>query len=165
MRLTRTGNTVKLQYSSGIYKISTWAHIVNAHALPGDGIVTGLSSAAATSSLSQPRGLLLLAEMSSKGSMATGDYTKATVAMARRHPDFVIGFIAQSRVDRQREETEEEDFLILSPGVSLESKGDAMGQQYRTPKEVIGDSGCDVQIVGRGMCVSLCLLLLPCTLH
>ncbi len=29
------GNTVKQQYSEGIYKISNWANIVNAHSITG----------------------------------------------------------------------------------------------------------------------------------
>merc|ERR1711963_1076471 len=29
------GNTVKHQYSSGIYKIANWSHITNAHTVPG----------------------------------------------------------------------------------------------------------------------------------
>ena len=37
------GNTVKLQYQKGIYHIADWADLINAHSLPGDGILTGLS--------------------------------------------------------------------------------------------------------------------------
>lgn len=89
----------------------------------------------------------MLAEMSSTGSLATGRYTSATVEMARRHKDFVMGFIAQRRMS----EREDEDFLVLTPGVQLGSKGDSMGQQYRTPQQVIEKDGCDVMIVGRGI--------------
>jgi orotidine-5'-phosphate decarboxylase len=123
--------------------------MTNAHPLPGDGIVTGLSSVG----LPLSRGLLLLAEMSSKGSLATGAYTLEAVRMARRHRDFVVGFIAQQRVDELEEggEEDKEDFLVLTPGIGLGVKGDKMGQQYRTPREAVLESGSDVIIVGRGI--------------
>lgn len=103
------------------------------------------------------RGLLLLAEMSTKGTLAKGSYTDDAVRMARAHRDFVIGFIAQRRMDgvgaaeEDAASVADEDFLILTPGVGLDVKGDAMGQQYRSPREVVFDSGCDVIIVGRGI--------------
>ncbi|GAO48994.1 orotidine-5'-phosphate decarboxylase [Saitoella complicata NRRL Y-17804] len=137
------GSTVQLQYSSGIYKIASWADITNAHPIPGEGIITGLKSIG----LPLNRGLLLLAEMSSAGSLATGSYTDATISMARRHKDFVMGFVAGRRLS----DREGEDFITMSPGVGLDDKGDSMGQQYRTPKEVIGACGSDVIIVGRGI--------------
>lgn len=136
-----------------MYKIASWAHLTNAHPIPGAGIVTGLASVG----LPLGRGILLLAEMSSAGNLATGAYTAATVAMARSHSDFVMGFVAMRRVDERDEtsggvaEGQGADFVIMTPGVGLDSKGDGMGQQYRTPDEVIRESGCDVQIVGRGI--------------
>ncbi|GAA6062499.1 hypothetical protein JCM10212_006348 [Sporobolomyces blumeae] len=147
------GNTVRLQYSSGIYKIASWAHLTNAHLVPGEGIVTGLAS------VGEPlgRGLLLLAEMSAKGNLATGDYTRKNVELARTYPRFVMGFVAMRRVDERPETSggvepgQGADFVIMTPGVGLDSKGDSMGQQYRTPDEVVRESGCDVIIVGRGI--------------
>ncbi|KAJ6485176.1 humps family-domain-containing protein [Mycena vitilis] len=145
------GNTVALQYSSGVHRIANWSHITNAHPVPGPSVITGLSSIG----LPLGRGLLLLAEMSTKGSLASGAYTDAAVKMARAHRDFVIGFIAQRRMDGVaaglNEATDQEDFLVLTPGVGLDVKGDAMGQQYRSPREVVLESGCDVIIVGRGI--------------
>ncbi|THH32955.1 hypothetical protein EUX98_g1256 [Antrodiella citrinella] len=144
------GNTVALQYSSGVHKIASWSHITNAHPVPGPSIITGLAS------VGKPlgRGLLLLAEMSTKGSLAKGVYTEEAVQMARAHRDFVIGFIAQrsmNAVGKSSTDTgDEDDFLVLTPGVGLDVKGDAMGQQYRTPEEVLND-GSDVIIVGRGI--------------
>ncbi|CAE6512598.1 unnamed protein product [Rhizoctonia solani] len=160
------GNTVTLQYSRGVHRISTWSHITNAHIVPGPGVISGLARAG------QPlgRGLLLLAEMSSAGALTTGEYTKTAVKLANEHSDFVIGYIAMSRQGVYSNSGK--DFLILTPGVGLDTKGDGLGcdwvysnestrgldtkgdglgQQYRTPKEVIFDSGCDVIIVGRGI--------------
>ncbi|THH14884.1 hypothetical protein EW146_g5510 [Bondarzewia mesenterica] len=146
------GNTVALQYSAGVHKIASWSHITNAHPVPGPSVITGLAS------VGRPlgRGLLLLAEMSTAGTLARGAYTEDAVRMAREHRDFVVGFIAQRRMDgvgRAEDEAKgiNEDFLILTPGVGLDVKGDGMGQQYRTPREVVLESGCDVIIVGRGI--------------
>lgn len=139
-----------MQYAAGVHKIASWSHITNAHPVPGPSIVKGLSSIG----LPLQRGLLLLAEMSTAGALTKGTYTEEAVQMARAHSDFVIGFIAQRRMDgigAAPGEAQEEDFLILTPGVGLEAKGDAMGQQYRTPREVVLKSGCDVIIVGRGV--------------
>ncbi|VVT55714.1 uncharacterized protein SAPINGB_P004701 [Magnusiomyces paraingens] len=144
------GSTVKAQYSSGVYKIVQWADITNAHSVPGEGIISGLREAAheyiEANGNKTDRGLIMLAELSSKGSLAVGEYTAQTVAMARRNLDFVFGFIAQNRM----EEGEGEDLLILTPGVGLDDKGDGLGQQYRTVDTVI-KGGSDVIIVGRGL--------------
>ncbi|KAI8837342.1 Orotidine 5'-phosphate decarboxylase domain-containing protein [Chytridium lagenaria] len=128
------GNTVKLQYSSGVHKIASWSHITNAHPIPGDGIVQGLAE------VGEPlgRGLLLLAEMSSSGSLARGDYTREAFAMARRHRKFCIGFIGQRRIEDGGD-------------VQMAAKSDGLGQTYRTPRDVVLGSGCDVIIVGRGI--------------
>ncbi|KZT62905.1 orotidine-5'-phosphate decarboxylase [Calocera cornea HHB12733] len=135
------GNTVVLQYSKGVHQIASWSHFTNAHSVPGPGIIAGLASVG----LPLGRGLLLLAEMSSEGTLAKGEYTEATVQMARESRGFVVGFIAQQRLGRA-----DEDFLILTPGVQLGSAGDSLGQQYNTPAAVVG-KGADVIIVGRGV--------------
>ena len=88
--------------------------------------------------------------MSSAGNLATGSYTREAVNMARdAGREFVVGFIAMSRVDS--DQNEGEDWLIMTPGVGMLARGDGMGQQYRTPRQVVFESGCDVIIVGRGI--------------
>jgi orotidine-5'-phosphate decarboxylase len=43
-----------------------------------------------------------------------------------------------------------EGFLTMTPGVQKASKGDALGQVYREPKDAVRQ-GSDVIIVGRGI--------------
>ncbi|CAH2304989.1 uridine 5 -monophosphate synthase [Pelobates cultripes] len=135
------GNTVKQQYEGGIYRISSWSDVVNVHAVPGPGVVQGLREAG----LALGRGCLVIAEMSSQGSLAVGDYTKEAVKLAENYPDFVFGFISGSRLSGKPE------MLHLTPGVQLQAGGDHLGQQYQSPNDVIAKKGSDIIIVGRGI--------------
>jgi len=92
------------------------------------------------------RGLLLLTEMSSKGNLLTPQFKKKGVQWADEHDDFVIGFICQGAMDQKHPH-----LIHMTPGVSLESKGDGLGQQYNTPYSVITDRLSDIIIVGRGV--------------
>jgi orotidine 5'-phosphate decarboxylase subfamily 1 len=133
------GQTVALQYEQGIYRISEWADLVNAHIVPGPGIIEGLKS------VGKPlnRGLLLLAEMSSSGTLAHGDYTKEAVAMGESQEDFVMGFISLRKVSQNP------GMIHFTPGVKLNQGSDALGQRYRTIEEILEQNKSDVIIVGR----------------
>lgn len=135
------GNTVMHQYRDGIYHIAQWADIINAHSLPGPGIIAGLKT------VGQPlnRGCLLLAEMSSSGALFSEEYIQATIAMATQHPDFVIGFIAQRRL------TDDHDFIYMTPGVNFQQPDDKLGQQYHDPATIIQHNQSDIIIVGRAI--------------
>lgn len=134
------GNTVQLQYSQGVYHIVDWADVTNAHVVPGPGIIDGLREVG----LDRGRGLLLLAEMSSSGNLATGEYTETAVKWAKQYKDFVIGFIGMERL------IDDPAFITMTPGINLADKGDGLSQQYVTPEQAI-EGGTDVIIVGRGI--------------
>lgn len=88
--------------------------------------------------------------MSSEGTLAAGAYTEAAIDMARKAKHFVIGFIAMRRFASPGGDPNE-DWIIMTPGVGLDVQGDGMGQQYKSPRDVILERGCDVIIVGRGI--------------
>lgn len=143
------GQTVKNQYTKGIFHIIEWADIVNAHAIPGPGIVNGLRDEVEAHNMLDRRGILLLAQMSSKGNLITNDYTKQVVAMANEHADFVTGFIGAGMGSLPLlVELARPGFIIMTPGVKLAGSGDKLGQQYNHPEAVVA-AGADVTIVGR----------------
>ncbi|OGT60575.1 MAG: orotidine 5'-phosphate decarboxylase [Gammaproteobacteria bacterium RIFCSPHIGHO2_12_FULL_45_12] len=135
------GNTVKRQYEGGSFCIADWAHIINAHSLPGPGILQGLQ----TVGLPKGRGLFLLAEMSSAGNLLDEAYVHKTLAMAKLFPEFVIGFITQHGI------SPEPHWINATPGVQLNISTDSFHQQYVTPETAILDNGTDIIIVGRGI--------------
>lgn len=137
------GNTVALQYSKGIYHISSWADLVTVHSLPGDGILKGLKESV---SQSPARGVFLLAEMSSEGNLISADYKEKTMKMAEAYSDFVAGIVGQSA-----DLIQDPGLIQLTPGVNLEEGNDNLGQQYNSPEYVMTDKGADIAVVGRGI--------------
>ena len=136
------GNTVRLQYESGIYRIADWADIVTVHAVPGPGVLEGLK----VSGLPRGHAALLLIEMSAKGNLAKGEYRASALQMARQHRDFVMGFITQHSLL-----PEDSGFINFTPGVQFNTKSDTLGQRYITPEQAIIQAKSDVIIVGRGI--------------
>ncbi|RYO81798.1 hypothetical protein DL766_007131 [Monosporascus sp. MC13-8B] len=107
------------------------------------------------------RGLLILAQMSSQGNFMDERYTKACVEAAREHKDFVMGFVAQEMLNSEPSD----DFITMTPGCQLPPEGadedaavagDGKGQQYNTPKKLVGLCGSDIVIVGRGIIKADC---------
>jgi len=130
------GNTVKHQFENGIYHIADWADMVNAHILPGPGIIEGLKN--------DKVALILLQEMSSAGNLLTPDYTKKAQEMAQEYSDYVIGFIGLNKT------LKDPRFMLMTPGVKLEKGTDKLGQQYNDVESAI-KKGTDIIIVGRGI--------------
>ena len=145
------GNTVQKQYRGGALRIHEWAHIVNATILPGEGIVQALDQTIQAAAIAD-RGLLLLAEMTSRGSLAIGEYTTASVEAAKKYKKSVIGFVSTRELSSFATTTmgPEEDFVVFTTGVNLASKDDALGQQYQTPTSAL-QAGADFLISGRGI--------------
>jgi uridine monophosphate synthetase len=135
------GHTVQLQYQGGIYRIADWAELVNAHALPGPGIVKGLADVGRLKN----RAALLIAEMSSAGHLMDHQYQQKTLAIAEQFADFVIGFITQHAF------SSDPHWLNLTPGIKLEDDADSLGQRYISPRRAILEYGSDIIIVGRGI--------------
>ncbi|MBI3033409.1 orotidine-5'-phosphate decarboxylase [Candidatus Woesearchaeota archaeon] len=150
-KFAEIGNTAQLQYKHGVYHIITWADIVNAHSVPGEGVVQGLCTAAKEHY--EPRGCLLIAQMSSKNNLVTREYSQKTLEIAELFPDFVIGFIATGGDPlklRSFAHKVPPHYLLITPGIRFGSKADTMQQSYGTPEEAI-HAGSDIIIVGRGI--------------
>lgn len=135
------GNTVAGQYEEGIYRINSWAHLINAYAIAGPGIIEALQRGSRV----HQNGLLLIAELSSKDNLIDTLFTKRTVELALRYPQFVVGFIAQHRL------TGDPTHIYMTPGVQMDAEGDMLGQRYFSPYNAIVERGTDFIIVGRGI--------------
>ena len=136
------GNTVCLQCEKGIYKIAQWADVVTVHAIAGQSIIDGFKNS--LKGISEPRGLFVLVEMPTKGTLTIGDYVENALSIAE-NSDVVAGVVSQSHVYPIPEH------IQLTPGVDILKSSDDVGQQCNTPESIVVKSGADLALVGRGI--------------
>lgn len=135
------GKTVQLQFSRGIYHISTWANLITCHSLMGKGVLEAIKRVECIEKL----GIFLLAETSTAGSLITESFTENTLKLAGEYHDLVAGVVCQNPLFLDRP-----GFIQLTPGVQLDNTKDDLGQQYNSP-DVIMKNGADIAVVGRGI--------------
>jgi uridine monophosphate synthetase len=154
------GNTARLQYRGGMYRIADWADSVTVHMISGNGILDGLfgdgqhEEAVYGPKPSRTRGsAFLLARMSSKGNLINEGYTRKVIETGRHHPQWVAGYIGHGTTVgdlRRFRDKLPRGQLLLMPGVQLQKGKDNLGQQYMSLEEAI-EGGADGVIVGRGI--------------
>jgi uridine monophosphate synthetase len=135
---------------AGKFDIRSWSDLVTAHLISGPDIVDGLQ--AGWSDVGRQGGVLLLAQMSSRGNLLVPSYTDEVVAKGRSH-EGVFGFIGNGSRPAELAELRAKvgtEKLIWTPGVNLAVGDGAMGQRYGDPTEAVL-AGSDCIIVGSGI--------------
>lgn len=122
------GNTVYHQIHSGIHKISEWADMISVHLVSGEDILKQTSLM-----------VVAIADMSSKGSVMSEEYSKSVVKICERH-DNVVGIVTQYNHDTE--------LLKIVAGISSTSLKDDKGQRYSTIEQ---KAFADIFVVGRGI--------------
>ena len=134
----------------GIYDIQSWSDLVTAHLISGSDIVTGIQSAWEESE--RIGGVLLLAQMSSRGNLLNDQYTEQVIQLSKHH-EGVFGYIGNgsdvNEIRKLRQRVGEEK-MIWTPGINIETGDGEMGQRYGDPYEAI-IAGSDCIIVGSGI--------------
>ncbi|GAB0095718.1 Uridine 5'-monophosphate synthase [Sergentomyia squamirostris] len=139
------GNTVVNQYEAGNFQISSWAHIVTSHILPGVGILKGLRQV--MEKCDGDRGTFVVAQLSSDGALTTSSYAQEAIRLTQGFEEYVTGFVCQDGKLLKNHP----GVIQLIPGVKIDASGDGLGQQYNSPATVIGINGGDIAVVGRGI--------------
>ena len=126
------GSTQELQFSKGVYQISTWADMVTSHLIAGKKSLECFKNV----------GVIAILGMSSQGTLTDAHYQEEGLKIVEEQPN-IMGCVAQRKINKET--------LLFTPGVSLEQSGDDKGQQYNTPDHVFHNLHTDFIIVGRGI--------------
>lgn len=119
------GNNVMLKYS-GSRRIAEWAHLVNACLLAGEGNIKSLLALAPE--YAGRRVILILAGMTPEGSLARGEGTAKSNAIARSHKGLVAGLVAHAPLAAPLcgNDEGEMNMLTFSTGVNWHSAGEGL---------------------------------------
>ena len=141
---------ISQQQMAGIHDIRSWAHIVTAHRISGPDIVDGI--AAGWADVERIGGILLLAQMSSRGNLLNNEYTLETISTGKASPH-VLGYIGNGSSADDVAELRSlvgDAQMIWTPGINLDNGAGKMGHRYGNPHDSIM-SGSDIIIVGSGI--------------
>ncbi|MBR60702.1 MAG: orotidine-5'-phosphate decarboxylase [Euryarchaeota archaeon] len=134
----------------GIYDIQSWSDLVTAHLISGSDIIAGIQSAWEESA--RVGGVLLLAQMSSRGNLLNDQYTDQVIQLSKHH-EGVFGYIGNGsdieEIKKLRQKVGEEK-MIWTPGINISTGDGEMGQRYGDPYDAI-IAGSDCIIVGSGI--------------
>lgn len=84
--------------------------------------------------------MLILAELTTEGSFATEDCTSGSIESAKKHKDFVLGFVttgALTEFGASVNASDADDFVVFTTGVDRLVKSGGLGQQYQTPESAV----------------------------
>ena len=134
----------------GIYDIRSWSDLVTSHLISGPDIVDGIQKS--WNDVGREGGVLLLAQMSSRGNLLDAEYTADVIAVGRDHSG-VFGFIGNGSNPndiRRLRKSAGEGKMIWTPGVNINVGDGELGQRYGSPEEAV-NAGSDCIIVGSGI--------------
>ena len=127
--------------------IARWADAVTAHGISGPDIIDGLVDAWGV--VGRVGGVVLLAQMSSRGNLVEEHLSDLVVEMGALH-DGVIGYIGngsdKQAISKLRQATSPKH-LIFTPGIHPTEVEGGRGQRYGTPDDAI-EAGADLVIIG-----------------
>lgn len=135
------GSTLQKQYTSKHYAIQEWADLVTVHVVGGAASIQALKD----TQFFQNKGMVIIAQMSTKDTLTDASYIKNAAKIAEMHNDAVVGVVAQQRL------LEDLGMLQFTPGINLKAKADQAGQVYNNPEVAFAERGTDLMIVGRGI--------------
>ncbi|HJN55710.1 MAG TPA: orotidine-5'-phosphate decarboxylase [Candidatus Poseidoniales archaeon] len=129
------------------WNIAGWADAVTAHGISGPDIIDGLQDAWKIAE--REGGVVLLAQMSSRGNLVESLLTEHIVKMGTPHKG-VIGYIGNGSdpmaITRLRGMIGSEQ-LILTPGIHPDRGKGGRGQRYGAPDSAV-EAGADLVIIG-----------------
>lgn len=135
-----TANTVDLQHRNVKNVYGGSLDLVTAFAIASEKTIKAIED------IDKDVGILLIAELSTKGSLIAPQNYNRCISLSRKY-NSVSGVICQSRPLNSND-----NIAYITPGVSIFAKTDGLDQRYRSPHIAIKRDRCDFIVVGRGIC-------------